>query len=74
MIEKFTKHLADKLYVELQKKDNQKRLNEIIKVILANILYYIAPYLGIGIILYLILILLNIYIIFQIKNISINNI
>jgi hypothetical protein len=37
MIEKFTKQLIDKLYIEIQKKENQKKLNEMIKIILETI-------------------------------------
>jgi hypothetical protein len=74
MIDKFTKQLTDKLYIQFQKEENQKKLNECIKILIANIMYQLIPYISIGFGLYIILIILNIYIIFQIKNILPNNI
>ncbi len=74
MLDKFTKQIADKIYVELKKKETQEKINELIKPIVTGLIYTLLPYLGIGFLLYLILIILNIYIIFQIKNISSVNI
>jgi hypothetical protein len=70
MLEKFSKQIADKIYIELKKKETQEKINELIKPIIFGLLYNLLPYLGIGFFLYLILVIMNIYIIFQLKNIS----
>ena len=74
MIDKLTKQLTDKLYLQLQKEENKKKLNECIKIFIAHIFYQLIPYISIAFGLYIKLIILIIYIIFQIKNISIHNI
>lgn len=74
MLEKFSKQITDRIYIELKKKETQEKINELIKPIIFGLLYNSLPYLGIGFFLYLILVIMNIYIIFQLKNISSINI
>ena len=74
MLDKFTNKIIEKIYLELKKEANKKKIDQIIKPIIVKLFYILLPYLGIGIFLYLIVILLLIYNIYLIKNISSNNI
>jgi hypothetical protein len=74
MLDKFTNKIIDKIYIELKKDVNKKKIDQILKPLTVKLFYIILPYLGIGMFLYLIVLLLLIYNIFLIKNISFNNI
>jgi hypothetical protein len=72
MLDKLTNKVMDKLYNEFKKDDTQKKINDLMKPLLVKLFYILIPYLGVGILLYLVLLVLMVYIIFSLKKISTN--